>query len=140
MMAKQKYVVAAALEIETGGRKLVEVAGREIGVFNVAGKFYALSNRCPHLGGSLCEGFVTGIAVSDGPNTYRMERKGEFLRCPFHGWEFDIATGQSWCDPKTMRIRQYPVHVEHGDELAKGPFVAETFDVKVENDYVVIEI
>jgi len=136
----QRHVVAAVAEIPAGERKLVTVAGREIGVFNVGGDFYALANRCPHEGGSLCEGFVTGLARSDGPNTYRIERKGEFLRCPWHGWEFDIRTGQSWCDPQTMRIRQFAVKVEHGEELVKGPFVAESFPVKVEDDYLVIEL
>lgn len=136
----QRYVVASTGEIAAGERKLVNVAGREIGVFNVDGAFYALANRCPHEGGSLCEGFVTGLARSDGPNTYRIERKGEFLRCPWHGWEFDISTGQSWCDPQTMRIRQFAVKVEHGEELVKGPFVAESFPVKVEDDYLVIEL
>jgi 3-phenylpropionate/trans-cinnamate dioxygenase ferredoxin subunit len=136
----QRHVVAAVAEIPAGERKLVTVAGREIGVFNVGGDFYALANRCPHEGGSLCEGFVTGIARSDGPNNYRMERKGEFLRCPWHGWEFDIRTGQSWCDPQTVRVRQFAVKVEHGEDLVKGPFVAETFDVKVDGDYLVIEL
>lgn len=136
----QRHVVAAVAEIPAGERKLVTVAGREIGVFNVSGDFYALANRCPHEGGSLCEGFVTGIARSDGPNNYRMERKGEFLRCPWHGWEFDIRTGQSWCDPQTVRVRQFAVKVEHGEDLVKGPFVAETFDVKVDGDYLVIEL
>ncbi len=136
----QRHVVAAAGEIAAGGRKLVNVAGREIGIFNVAGDYYALANRCPHEGGSLCEGFVTGIARSDGPNDYRMERKGEFLRCPWHGWEFDIRTGQSWCDPQSVRIRQFAVKVEHGEDLVKGPYVAETFEVKLDGDYLVIEV
>ena len=78
--------------------------------------------------------------MSSGPNDYRVERKGEFLRCPWHGWEFDIKTGQSWCDPKSVRARQFPVHVEHGDDLVKGPFVAETFEVKADGDYLVIEL
>ena len=136
----QRHVVAAAGEIAAGGRKLVNVAGREIGIFNVAGDYYALANRCTHEGGSLCEGFVTGIARSDGPNDYRMERKGEFLRCPWHGWEFDIRTGQSWCDPQSVRIRQFAVKVEHGEDLVKGPYVAETFEVKLDGDYLVIEV
>lgn len=136
----QRHVVAAAGEIAAGGRKLVNVAGREIGIFNVAGDYYALANRCPHEGGSLCEGFVTGIARSDGPNDYRIERKGEFLRCPWHGWEFDIRTGQSWCDPQSVRIRQFAVKVEHGEDLVKGPYVAETFEVKLDGDYLVIEV
>lgn len=135
-----RHVVAASNEIAPGDKKVVTVAGREIGVFNVGGKFYALSNRCPHEGGSLCEGLITGIALSNGPNDYRIERKGEFIRCPWHGWEFDIKTGQSWCDPKSMRLRSFDVHVESGSEIAKGPFMAESFPVTIENDYIIIEM
>ena len=64
----------------------------------------------------------------------------EFLRCPWHGWEFEIATGQSYCDPKTMRIRQFEVAVAPGEELVKGPYVAENFPVSVEEDYLVVEV
>lgn len=135
-----RHVVAASDEIAPGAKKLVTIAGRQIGVFNIDGAFYALSNRCPHEGGSLCEGLMTGIVLSNGPNDYRIERKGEFIRCPWHGWEFDIKTGQSWCDPNSVRVRSFDVHVEAGRELAKGPFIAESFPVSVENNYIVIEL
>ena len=51
-----RHVVAALDESPPGGRKIVEVAGRSIGVFNVGGELFALRNRCPHQGGPLCEG------------------------------------------------------------------------------------
>ncbi len=60
------------------------------------------------------------------------------LRCPWHGWEYDIRTGQSWCEPESVKARTYDVAVEPGATLAKGPFVAETFPVSVERDYVVV--
>ena len=135
-----RHVVAAVGEIAEGERKLVNVEGREIGVFNVKGEFYALLNRCPHAGASLCRGTVIGLAESDEPGEYRLSRPGEFLRCPWHGWEFDIRTGQSWFDPQRVRTRAYKATVEPGAKLMKGPYVAETFAVKVEENYVVIEV
>jgi nitrite reductase/ring-hydroxylating ferredoxin subunit len=135
-----RHVVAAADELAPGHSKLVMVGGREIALFNLDGEYFALANRCPHGGGSFCEGFITGLALSDGPGRYRLERAGEFLRCPFHGWEFEIRTGQSYCDPRSTRARQFNVAVEHGDALAKGPYVAERFDVSVDKDYVVVEV
>ena len=135
-----RHVIGRAAEIPLGERKLVQVAGREIGVFNVKGAFYALANRCPHGGGSLCEGFVTGLSVAPRPGQYELIREGEFLRCPLHGWEFEIATGQSYCDPKNTRLRNFHACVEPGAELVKGPSLAESFEVRVEEDYVVIEL
>lgn len=50
-----------------------------------------------------------------------------------------MRNGQSWFDSKRVRIRSYPVAVERGDELQKGPYVAETFPVHVEDSYVIVE-
>jgi nitrite reductase/ring-hydroxylating ferredoxin subunit len=135
-----RHVIAKADDIAPGSNKIVTVAGREIGVFNVGGDFYALANRCPHAGAALCEGFISGLVGADGPNKYRLERKGEFIRCPYHGWEFDIRTGQSWCDPKSLKVRQFSITVAPGETLVKGPYVAETFAVQVEENYVVVDL
>jgi 3-phenylpropionate/trans-cinnamate dioxygenase ferredoxin subunit len=135
-----KHVVAAVAELPPGSRKLVTVRGRPIAVFNLGGEFYGLMNRCPHQGGSLCAGDLTGLVTADRPGEYRMSRHGEIIRCPWHGWEFDIRTGQSWCEPERIRTRQYPVAVAPGTELVKGPYVAETVPVSVEEDYVVVEV
>ncbi len=135
-----RHVVAALGEIAPGERKIVTIKGREIGVFNVGGEYFALLNRCPHQGASLCLGRLLSLAEADEPGKFRLSRRGEILRCPWHGWEFDIRTGQSWCDPDTMRVRRYAVTVEPGERLAKGPYVAETYTVSVENEYVVIEL
>jgi 3-phenylpropionate/trans-cinnamate dioxygenase ferredoxin subunit len=138
--AKARHVVAKVGEVPPGGHKLVAIEGREIGLFNVKGEFLAISNRCPHQGGSLCRGKLVGLAESDEPGKYKLSRHGELLRCPWHGWEFDIRTGQSWCDPTRVRVRSYAVSVEPGESLVKGPYVAETFDVSVEEDYVLVAL
>ncbi|MDE0426596.1 MAG: Rieske (2Fe-2S) protein [Candidatus Poribacteria bacterium] len=144
-----KYVVATADEIPVGERKIIEIGGRSIGVFNIDGEYYAIRNSCPHQGGPLCSGLVTGFLESSGPGNYNYTRKGEILRCPWHSWEFDIKTGQSWWSPAQRRVRKYEVHVESGEDIEasssdaepqKGPYVADTFPVTVEQKYVVIEI
>ncbi len=135
-----RHVVASLGEIAPGDCKIVTVQGREIGVFNVGGEHFALINRCPHEGAPLCRGVLVGLAESDRPGQFRLVRQGEMLRCPWHGWEFDIRTGQSWCDPDSVRARSYAVTVEPGEALAKGPFVAETVPVSVEREYVVVEV
>lgn len=135
-----RHVVATVGEVAPGSSKLVTVKGREIGLFNIKGEYFALANKCPHEGASLCRGTLVGLAESDGPGDYRLTRQGELLKCPWHGWEFDVRTGQSWCDPENTYIRQYAVSVEHGDELLKGPYVAETFQVSVEENYIIVEM
>jgi len=135
-----KHVIASVREFPADTRKLVEVKGRQIAVFNIKGEFFALANRCPHQGGSLCAGAVTGLVLSDEPGKYRYERKGEIIRCPWHGWEFDVRTGKSYCDPARIRARQFTVSVAPGAALIEGPYVAETFVVSVEDDYLVVDV
>jgi nitrite reductase/ring-hydroxylating ferredoxin subunit len=135
-----KHVVGAAKDIPPGSRTLVEVRGRPIVIFNIDGEFFGLHNRCPHLGGPLCHGVLTGLVESDEPGQYRYTRQGEILRCPWHGWEFDVRTGQSWCTPDKVKARRYPVEVEAGAKLVEGPYVAETVPVTIEEEYVVVEL
>ena len=149
-----RYPVATVEEIPAGGRKIVEVAGRSIGVFNVAGRFHAVRNRCPHQGGPLCLGVVSGFVEAGEPGEYRYSRQGEILRCPWHGWEFDILTGRSWFDPARVRVRSYEVAVVAGEELIAGegaaadapgglqpgPYLAETYPVVLDAQYVLVEI
>jgi nitrite reductase/ring-hydroxylating ferredoxin subunit len=135
-----RHVVAAASEVPPGRRKLVTVKGRPIVIFNLSGEYFGLLNRCPHQGGNLCEGLVTGLVESEAPGEYVFTRQGEILRCPWHGWEFDIRTGQSYCDPERIRTKAYPVETAPGAVVVKGPYVAETVPVRVEEDYLVVEV
>lgn len=146
-----KYVVASVDEIPPGGRKIVEIDGLSVGIFNLHGEFFALRNRCPHQGGPLCEGKLWGVLEASAPGEFLYSRPGEIIGCLWHGWEFDIRTGQSWCDPRRLRTRSYRVSVESGGALAtaeeepeagrvKGPYVAETYPVSTDGSYVVVEI
>lgn len=135
-----KHIIAPVTELPPGSRKLVTVKGRPIAVFNLGGEFFGLLNRCPHQGGDLCEGLVTAVITADRPGEYRMSRHGEIIRCPWHGWEFDIRTGQSWCEPDRIQTKQYPVEIAAGTDLVKGPYIAETIPVLVEENYIVVEV
>lgn len=109
--SRREVVVARAEEIPPGARKLVRVGGRSIGVFNIGGRFYALRNSCPHQGAELCLGRQFAPLRSSAPGSYEREPEPTIIRCPWHGWEFDIRTGRSWCDPDTQRVRAYPVRL-----------------------------
>lgn len=137
-----RHVVARVGDVPPGSRVLVTLDGREIGVFNVDGEFFAVRNRCPHQAGPLCEGILTRPVSSTRPGEYAFTEEGGILRCPWHQWEFDLATGRSWCDPDRVRVRSYPVVVERGgaDVHVPGPYTAETFPVAVEDEYVVVDL
>lgn len=145
-----RVVVARVDEIPPGTRKIVDVDGRSIGVFNVGGTFLAVRNRCPHQGGPLCTGVQVGAVTSEGPGLYHYERAGEILRCPWHAWEFDIRTGASWFDPARARVRSYDVELLDEAELdpddlpprpglVRGPYRAETVPASREGRYVVLD-
>ena len=63
-----------------------------------------------------------GTTLPSAPGQWVWGREGEILACPWHGWEFDIRTGQSYCDPKKFRTRAYPVNVEPGTNVDQAIF------------------
>jgi nitrite reductase/ring-hydroxylating ferredoxin subunit len=145
-----RFVVGRVEEIPPGERRIVEANGREIGVFNIDGRFYAMLNRCPHLGAPLCEGGVVNQIESSVPGEVRLDTDQTFVTCPYHNWEFDVETGQSYWNP-TLRARPFAVALEGADEVRAalengelgripGPYNAETVDVTVESDYIVLSL
>jgi NAD(P)H-dependent nitrite reductase small subunit len=70
--------VAKVAEIAPGSGKAFTVGRREIALFNVDGRFYALDNTCPHQGGPLAEGWIEGATVT----------------CPWHAWCFKMDDGK----------------------------------------------
>lgn len=139
-----KHAVCYVDELRPGDRRIVEVSGRSIGVFNVDGRFYAVRNRCPHKGAPLCKGMVKGLVVADKPYEYEITRDGEILKCPWHGWEFDLTNGRSVFNPHKLRVKSYdvsvepeaqerPVYVFADDPNDEDPSI-ETFPVSVETE------
>jgi nitrite reductase (NADH) small subunit len=113
-LSRKPFRACGADELAPGERRILELGGRSVGIFNVGGSFHALHNRCPHRGGPLCLGPVTGTTAAGGDLEYAYEREGRILRCAWHGWEFEIETGRSLVDPR-IRAKTFPVTVEDGD-------------------------
>jgi 3-phenylpropionate/trans-cinnamate dioxygenase ferredoxin subunit len=139
-----KYIVGSLEAIPPGSQHRVEAGGRTIAIFNVAGKLYALRDICPHQGAPLSAGIVLGEVRAELPGRYEFSA-GRHVRCPWHGWEYDLASGQSYHDPARSRVRAYDVSIEPGADLLNkerepGPYVAETVPITVESDYVVVEV
>jgi 3-phenylpropionate/trans-cinnamate dioxygenase ferredoxin subunit len=143
-----KAIVAPVSEFPSGTRRLVEVGGRSIGVFHVGERFFGIRNRCPHQGGPLCRGHILGNVVADAPGAARASGEPLRIACPWHGWEYDLETGQSFMGSAQPGVRSYGVRLEPGrslvadggTKLIPGPYQAETFTVRVEDDYVVLEV
>ncbi len=95
--------VAQQKEIPPGSAKLVMVDGKEVALFNVEGCLYAIGNRCPHRSGPLVKGRLESMPETGNPA----------VRCPIHGWLFDLKTGDCLTRP-TARVPSYPVVCEEG--------------------------
>ena len=110
--------VAALEEIERHGRVVARIGGREIGVLRGQdGDLFGLRNRCPHHGAPLCLGSVRR-RTTGGPGRYELSPT-VVLRCPWHGWEFDLETGRC-LDDGAARAATYPVRVEGGRVLVQA--------------------
>lgn len=90
-----RHRIAGAKDIPNGeGREFV-VAGRIVALFNVNGQFHALDGICPHAGGPLAKGTLHGNVVT----------------CPWHGWQFDVTTGQH-CLNAQLQHQRFEVIVD----------------------------
>ena len=98
-------VVATTDEIPNGARKLLEVDGRAIAVFNIAGTYYCIADVCSHDDGPVAEGELVGTEIE----------------CPRHGARFDVRTGKVLSFPAIVDIPAYPVRIEDGDVLIGMP-------------------
>jgi nitrite reductase/ring-hydroxylating ferredoxin subunit len=100
-----RFVKLASLdELPPGGMKEAEIDGRIIGIFNVDGVVSAIDGLCPHQGGPLAEGTLEGTIVT----------------CPWHGWQFDVRTGQTLLGAKT-RQTVYQVRLDGPDVMVEIP-------------------
>jgi nitrite reductase (NADH) small subunit len=108
-----KVWVASVKELQETGKKIVTANGLDIGIFLIDGDFYAWRNVCPHAGAPICEGKLGGTTMPSNVYEYELGCEGQIMKCPWHGWEFDLKTGSYWVDPK-VKLRGYPV--EQQDE------------------------
>ena len=90
-------------DIKPGQVRVVTVKEKEVALFNVNGKFFAISNLCRHEGGPLCDGDLDGTVVT----------------CPLHGWEYDITNGENHTEPE-FTVKSYEVTVEGSDIKIKS--------------------
>ncbi len=103
--------VGPGAEIEEGTCRLVQHGNISIGVYRVNGSFHAIRNHCPHQGAPLCRGTLHATYAPGAVGEYRPALEGRVLRCPWHGWEFDLITGKGLYDARG-RVKTYATRVD----------------------------
>jgi naphthalene 1,2-dioxygenase system ferredoxin subunit len=88
---------AARDEVPEGDVVGIQVAGREIALYEVEGEIYATDNICTHGHARMSDGFL----------------EGREIECPLHQGKFDVCSGKALCAPLTENIRTYPVRIEN---------------------------
>lgn len=107
MPARAQVYVAPLADLAAGERRLISADGKSIGVFNTGSQIVAVLNLCPHAFAPVCLGKVGGTTLPSGAGEFIWGREGEILRCPWHGWEFDLTSGQCLTDHR--RLKRFPV-------------------------------
>jgi nitrite reductase/ring-hydroxylating ferredoxin subunit len=118
-------VIGRADAFPDPGRKVVEIDGVAVGVFCRNGTFTAWENVCPHMGGPVCRGKIIArvqelIADDKTSLGFAFSRDQTNVACPWHGYEFDIATGQHQGSPR-IRLRPVKIVVVEGDLVVTLP-------------------
>lgn len=104
------------IRIVTAGKRSIGVVRRGDGTVN------AVRNWCPHKGAEVCKTKLSGTTLPGPPGTLAWGHEGQIVRCPWHGFEFDIRTGKRPYSDSTMRLRVYPARIANGEILVDlGP-------------------
>ncbi|HLL07410.1 MAG TPA: Rieske (2Fe-2S) protein [Nocardioidaceae bacterium] len=106
-----QHPVGSTHELRRERCRVVDIEGHRIGVISVGDSFFAVRDRCPHRPADICQGTVGGTFLGSSPQELSYGRHQRVLRCPWHGWEFDLETGRSILEPDRYGLRVYPVTV-----------------------------
>jgi nitrite reductase (NADH) small subunit len=101
-------------DVRRDGCRIVSVAGRPVGVISVGDDFFAVSDRCPHMGASMCAGSLGGTLLPSAPHELVYGMHERVIRCPWHGWEFDLESGRSLLEPRRFGLKTYRVTEDDG--------------------------
>jgi nitrite reductase (NADH) small subunit len=111
-------------EFADGDYRVLAIGELEIGIFRLNGRFVAYENRCPHRGGPVCQGkLFNGVEEIIRPaQTSRGLRFGQarHVVCPWHGYEFNLETGQHPGDPR-VHLRQISVRIADNAIYIEAP-------------------
>lgn len=95
--------------------KIVQIGDKkiEIGIYYIDGEFYAWRNVCPHQGAPICQGNISGTRLSSDVYEYIYGCDQQILQCPWHGWEFNLKTGEHLVEGGSRaKLKGYRVEVD----------------------------
>lgn len=101
-------------EFPLGEFRLFDLPRGSVGVVRTNEGIYAVRNRCPHMGGPICSGELAGTTLPSAPDEIVYGLRGDVLRCPWHGWEFRVSSGEAVFNMSKRRLIKYPVEVVDG--------------------------
>lgn len=109
--------IGAAADFPPGERRIVETDRGQVGVFNLDGEYHAMVNTCIHQRGPVCEGQLEpelgGEFVGLGDRVEERFTDRTVVKCPWHGWEYLVETGELLGDPGRS-LPTFDVTVEDG--------------------------
>jgi nitrite reductase (NADH) small subunit len=108
--------VGALSSFAVGAMRIVAIGRRQVGIIrDERGAVHAILNVCPHRGAPVCKGTLGGTMLPSEPGKLVYGNDGKVLKCPWHGYEFDIETGASLFDIMRGRLRKFETEVRDGE-------------------------
>ncbi|MFC0678735.1 2Fe-2S iron-sulfur cluster-binding protein [Lysobacter korlensis] len=144
-MNRTPLAEVAAVPPQGAGALTVAVDGVEVGLYRVGERIVAWRNVCPHGAAPVCRGTVDGTRLTSAVYEYEYGRDQEILQCPWHGWEFDLLSGEHLAEGSAARLRRHPIAVIDGVVYDDAPVPARmrlrvTERVRAADDIVVLRL
>lgn len=112
------FVIGPATEFPEDEVRVAAAGKHSIAVVRRGESVFAVANRCPHMGAKMCTGWLRGRLDGAGVGRVATRPDVPVLACPWHGWEFDLATGESLFDAD-YRVKTYRAEIVDGDVVVE---------------------
>src|SRR5579872_6486028 len=111
-----RLVVGPISAFPAGRFTITDIGGAEIGIFpDEDGSIHAIRNYCPHRGAPVCLGTVRGTMLPSDPGVIEYGKSSRVVCCPWHGYEFDLASGAPLFGAIRGRLQVFEAGVDAGN-------------------------
>ncbi len=114
-MAREWHRVGPLGEFPDNAMRKMDVVGHDLVIVRSPSGVHAIRNKCPHQGAPICGGMLTGTYLPSDPGVLLYGLENEIVRCPWHGWEFDVTTGEALFGISSKKLVSYPTEVRDGE-------------------------